>query len=220
MYGKRFNEPWQLESVVAYACSILAGVKFDTLVFRGFSGTLVGPATALRLGKRWALIRKQGDTAHSSRIVEGDNIGDYVIIDDFLDTGHTVRTIAETLSKLTEIRSACVGVVFYEQNWCNGAEDARDYWQNKVGTIPILNWRHLPALTPEPKTEPFSDSFYDWMKKQEVVPKTTIVRSSYGGVKFREPKKIQDSVFMDIETDYSNLLSGPPLPEFLKEVAF
>lgn len=69
-------------------------VQFDTIVFRGNSGTLIAPVIASRLGKEILMVRKPNDKSHSFSLLEGNcDIKKYIIIDDFMDTGETIREI-------------------------------------------------------------------------------------------------------------------------------
>lgn len=68
--------------------------KFDVIAFRGMSGALVAPAVAARLGKDLIMVRKTTDNSHSYLATEGRvNCKSFVIIDDFAQSGETVRTI-------------------------------------------------------------------------------------------------------------------------------
>jgi len=142
MYHTKFHDPRVFAGLVKRAVKCLKHVKFDTIVFRGFSGAVVGPVVALRLKKPWALVRKAGDNTHSSHHVEGDVSGDYVIIDDFVATGETVKHI---VSKCPDGR--CVGAYFYDCKWadgvwCNGRGDSalRAQITDYIGGIKVLNW--------------------------------------------------------------------------------
>jgi hypothetical protein len=144
MYGSPFNAPGEFKHVVDYAVDCLKEIEFDTLVFRGFSGAVVGPTVALQLRKPWALVRKPGDTAHSGRRMEGGVAGKYVILDDFIDTGTTINAIVEAVSIVSPCRTECVGVVLYEQSWCSRNNPDREHWEGRIGGLTILNWKDPP----------------------------------------------------------------------------
>ena len=138
MYYNKFNQPDDFAMIVEHAVNTLKdvlsrGIQFDTVVFRGFSGALVGPTVALQLGKYWALVRKKGDNSHSLNPIEGQVYGNYVIIDDFTDTGHTVKEILGACRDGT-----CVGAYFYDTKWFEGVKNNVDYLEERIG-IPILN---------------------------------------------------------------------------------
>ncbi len=91
-------------------------LRFDTVVFRGMSGALMAPGVARKMGKELVMVRKD-DGNHSGMRVEGfKSPKRYIIVDDFVCTGATVKAIYAALkdSVMTEQRAAkCVGVVCY-----------------------------------------------------------------------------------------------------------
>lgn len=90
----------------------LSKFDFDTIVVTGVSGLLIGPVVAHMMGKKIAVIRKEDDGSHSSDTIEGE-IGDrYVIIDDFICTGTTVKRMKARM-KSTCPRAVCVGLYSY-----------------------------------------------------------------------------------------------------------
>jgi len=95
----------------------LSEVKFDTIVFRGMSGALIAPIIAHQLRKRITLCRKDSDDSHSGHgFAEGyKEIKRYVIIDDFINEGHTVRSILKTINVI-ESNAECVGIFLYRSN--------------------------------------------------------------------------------------------------------
>lgn len=101
-------------NVIQKICKVLKkhDNKFDTIVFRGMSGTLISPTVSLYLRKKMLLVRKQ-DQSHSPLSVEGDyEVKKYIIIDDCIDSGNTIRSI---LSKIFEFnrKAKPVGVLLY-----------------------------------------------------------------------------------------------------------
>jgi orotate phosphoribosyltransferase-like protein len=78
------------------------GSEYDTIVVSGLSGTLVGPAVAYMLGKRLVVIRKPGDSAHTSRHPglrsgEPNDIGRWIFLDDFISLGGTRNRVREEI---------------------------------------------------------------------------------------------------------------------------
>jgi len=87
---------YNLESVIESAKADLADVDFDTIVGTGFSGGVVIPTLALALGKRFVLIRKEGDDSHHGpgRLI--GSLGErWVFVDDFVSTGSTRARVIE-----------------------------------------------------------------------------------------------------------------------------
>jgi len=86
--------------------------EFDAIAFRGLSGALLAPIVALQMGKTLIAVRK-GESTHSSRDVEGDyGARRYVIIDDIVSSGDTVRAIIADI-KTENPEAYCIGVYQY-----------------------------------------------------------------------------------------------------------
>jgi orotate phosphoribosyltransferase len=81
----------------------LAGVRFDTMVGTGLSGSLMIPVLARALNKNWAIVRKPGDSTHSPHMIEGTIGARWVFVDDFIDSGATryrvIRTVTEVVAE-------------------------------------------------------------------------------------------------------------------------
>ena len=136
MYNDKFHTPEDFAEIINKAAKDLKKVKFDIIVFRGFSGAIVGSALALQLRKPWALVRKPGDSTHSGRLVEGDVEGDYIIVDDFIDSGVTVNEIIDVCRK-----GNCIGVYLYDRKWLRdwNDEESRSRILHKIG-VKVINW--------------------------------------------------------------------------------
>jgi hypothetical protein len=108
-------------------------VQFDTIVFRGMSGALIAPIIAYKLDKEVIIIRK-GEDAHSCRKAEGYTKSKrFIIIDDFVSSGDTIRQIFQSLYEMSwesshwnEMEAAiCSGVFLYNSSkWRLTTRDA------------------------------------------------------------------------------------------------
>ena len=143
-----------------YQLILHSGVKFDTIVFRGMSGALVAPIVAQKLVKPITLCRKSSDDAHAggNRIEGMTNFETYIIIDDVIETGKTIRSIIEVVNLKMEAMlqspAECVGIFLYRSfsdsnnfdgiprfNFCvkNGKPDfSRSRGDNLVDTLNLL----------------------------------------------------------------------------------
>ena len=96
--GYMDNAVFDLQKVVREAVANLRPVasEFDTLVGTGFSGGLIIPTLALRLKKKFVLIRKESDDSHhgSGRLL-GELGERWIFVDDFTSTGTTKRRVIE-----------------------------------------------------------------------------------------------------------------------------
>ena len=92
-----------------------AGLRIDAIAFRGMSGCLFGAPLAARMRKPMIMVRKKcvdcgREQSHTSQTVEGDrNATTYVIVDDFVASGNTVRTIQAAITEWSQ--AVCVGVM-------------------------------------------------------------------------------------------------------------
>lgn len=83
---------------IAQAVKRLDKIHFDAIAFTGHSGSLIAPAVAYEMGKGLIVVKK--NLGHSSYRVEGAVFAaKYVILDDFISSGDTIRRIARTLRK-------------------------------------------------------------------------------------------------------------------------
>ena len=95
--------------------------KFDFIAFRGLSGSLIAFVICHTLKKGMVVVRKdkKDEQCHSVNLVESekDDIGRYVILDDQISTGATLRTILEKI-KGAGLKGDCVGI-YTHQVWVN-----------------------------------------------------------------------------------------------------
>jgi orotate phosphoribosyltransferase len=136
----------------------LSGVDFDTIVFRGMSGALIAPTVAHRLKKCITISRKENDSSHNGGgIIEGNvDIQKYIILDDFISTGNTIKAILLAFQRSCIFREKlvkpkCVGVFLYRSSSSSPfvIEEGEDgNFPNKI-SIPIfshcLNYQKLTS---------------------------------------------------------------------------
>lgn len=94
----------------------LRGFSCEAIAFTGMSGAIMAPMIAARLGVPLILVRKPFDNSHSGRRVEGAYDADtYLIVDDFISSGDTVRNIVQEILAVNA-KARCVGVYSYRYN--------------------------------------------------------------------------------------------------------
>ncbi len=121
-------DPSKLASIIDTIVTCLKGVEFDTVVGRGLSGAIVVPMVALRLNKKFAIVRKLTPTHGNA--VEGDCSGRAVIVDDWVSSGDTLR-------KCLAICNNCVGVYLYA--YAMGTKGLTTYLNSKGFAVKVLN---------------------------------------------------------------------------------
>jgi orotate phosphoribosyltransferase-like protein len=102
------NAVFDLQQVVREAVDILGPVKseFDTLVGTGFSGGLLIPTLALRLRRKFILIRKETDDSHhGSGKILGELGAKWIFVDDFTSSGATRRRVIDKITVAASQRS-------------------------------------------------------------------------------------------------------------------
>lgn len=101
----------EVKKTIRRSKALLKRYDFDTIAFRGMSGALIAPHLALALNKHLILVRKNITDTHSEHTVEG-NKGSlrYVIVDDLIATGNTVRTILDAVHVFAP-KAICIGVL-------------------------------------------------------------------------------------------------------------
>lgn len=106
--------PSSLKQIAAKICRKLKYRKndFDVIAFRGMSGALIAPIVAAKMNKGMLMVRKESDKNHSNFTVEGNIAGDrFIIIDDLVCTGDTIREIVSKVQKGTSKKF--VGLCLY-----------------------------------------------------------------------------------------------------------
>lgn len=101
-----------LGAVIDHAARALEGVKFDTLVGTGFSGGLVVPALAQRLGVNFLLVRKPGDNSHHTGRLVGKLGHRWIFVDDFVSSGETRARVQKAVSQ-ANVSTTYVGDYLY-----------------------------------------------------------------------------------------------------------
>lgn len=113
--------------------------QFDSIVCCGVSGLMVVPQIAELLNKHIIVVRKEGEKCYSEFRTEGVAPFQYIIIDDLICSGETIKHIKKVL-KDEYYRSQCVGVYCYLPNECayQPSETGSKLCQRDLGT-PLLN---------------------------------------------------------------------------------
>lgn len=88
------------------------------IVCTGLSGIMVGTAVAARTKRDFAIVRKPKEVTNSSNQIEGYTMEQYVIVDDFNETGETIERILTMMDKRCECSAECVGIIMYD-GWDN-----------------------------------------------------------------------------------------------------
>lgn len=125
-YHEHTYRPARLATVAKRVCKSLKKLqkklKFDAIAFTGTSGAAIAYPVSVLTGMHLICVRKTSEKSHGKRI-EGTfkNVRRYIILDDFIAEGGTIKKIAEELAKESDAayydydRARCVGVCLYDR---------------------------------------------------------------------------------------------------------
>jgi len=112
--------------------------SFDSIACCGVSGLMVVPQIAELLNKNIVVVRK-GEQCYSQFLTEGAAPFRYIILDDLICSGATLRLIRDTI-KEEYARARCVGLYCYLPDQCayRHDNDGNKLFQRDAG-FPLLN---------------------------------------------------------------------------------
>ena len=73
-------------------------IKFEAVAATGTSGLAISPILSHVFDKKLTIIQKKSTRRHSNQLVDGWVDLDYVIVDDFIGTGKTIKRIQDGLA--------------------------------------------------------------------------------------------------------------------------
>jgi len=108
----------QRKEVVSDCLKCLAAHKdnFDAIAVSGYSMSLIGSIIAHKMNKGLIIVRKDEDERASNFEVEGTVCDRYIIIDDLICSGETLRRITNKISELHHSPAKLYGVYLYKIN--------------------------------------------------------------------------------------------------------
>lgn len=118
--------------------------EFDTIVCCGVSGLMVVPQIAELLNKHILIVRKD-EKRYSEFRTEGVAPFKYVVVDDLICSGDTIKHIKKTISEEYS-RAKCVGIYCYLIDECvyHPDESGSKLCQRDLG-VPLLNLKQQTA---------------------------------------------------------------------------
>jgi adenine/guanine phosphoribosyltransferase-like PRPP-binding protein len=85
---------------------------FDSIACQGTSGCWFASILAYHMHKHLVLVRKDNLDNHATVLVEAATIGNYLIVDDLVETGNTINRIRTEINKVD--KAVSVGLYLYE----------------------------------------------------------------------------------------------------------
>lgn len=111
--------------------------KFDSIACCGISGLMVVPQIAELLDKHIVVIRKTNDKCYSEFPMEGVTPFRYVIVDDLVCSGSTIKHINNTIYEDCP-KARCVGVYCYMPQECAYTQETTKLFERDFKTV-LLN---------------------------------------------------------------------------------
>jgi adenine/guanine phosphoribosyltransferase-like PRPP-binding protein len=107
--------------------------QFDSIACCGVSGLMVVPQIAELLDKHIVVIRKRDEQCYSQFPMEGVTPFQYIIIDDLVCSGYTIKHIKSTIYEDCP-KARCVGVYCYMPEECAYNEKNLSLFKRDFGT--------------------------------------------------------------------------------------
>ena len=144
-YGWAGNNPADLRMKMKDAIPVFERLRyelnFDAAAFTGSSGCCIAFVLAYETGIPLLYVRKPGEKSHGSALecnVKETPIKKYLIVDDFIDTGDTIRKMVKRINRACSKKSMKapepVGVFLFETSAFNppririNEDDFLDCW--------------------------------------------------------------------------------------------
>jgi adenine/guanine phosphoribosyltransferase-like PRPP-binding protein len=119
-----------VKRAITHATRLVENYKVEAIAFSGVSGASLGYILGYTLGVPLMCIRKPRERAHYYGTLEGcTSARRYMIVDDFIATGDTVRNIMETITKECN-DSVCVVMMMFNQD-----DRQRTFYHRDVRTV-------------------------------------------------------------------------------------
>lgn len=97
-------------------------LKFDYIVFTGISGASIAWPVCYKLKIPAIVVRKPGEKSHGYPVegVGANKCKKYIIIDDFISSGNTIRKIIDSIESndydVGKARAKCIGIFLHNSD--------------------------------------------------------------------------------------------------------
>ncbi len=116
IYQEKLHKPDALLDAADKLCKQIQkhAPTATAIAVRGMSGAVIGGLISAFSGLPLIIVRKDDDQRHGYYNVQGprDFVGDYVIVDDLIDSGLTIDKIMLQINH--ETTAMCIGIFLYE----------------------------------------------------------------------------------------------------------
>lgn len=137
-----------VDKLILSAQKMRKEIGFDTIAFQGTSGSAGAYILAKELYVPLICIRKENEKSHYAQdngLFEGSlDAKRYIIVDDFICSGHTVRRIENIIHEKLKGNAKCVGYLMYSSSRDPYTYNDRPVWTLKSGfnyEQQVINYR-------------------------------------------------------------------------------
>lgn len=88
---------------------------FDAIAFRGTSGAAMAYPLSYLMNIPLICVRKSAEPSHGSLVEGNTGINSYLILDDLISEGKTIRAIVKAIQK-ENFSAECVGILLYDSS--------------------------------------------------------------------------------------------------------
>ena len=147
-YLKKAFDPVLLRRIALETYLVMQQVEAEVVIARGLSGIVVATAMGTLFNAPFAIVRKPDESTHStngSLEVHTDRVGsyseriydDYIIVDDLISTGATMKAIAAAAKSSSTIDGRCVGIALYGNQY--SGTSSKGTWEINGKQVRIFN---------------------------------------------------------------------------------
>lgn len=160
----------------------MKGVKYDTIVGTGVSGTVFASRVAASMRKKLVIVRKNTESSHDGHTVIGDVGKRWLFVDDFISRGTTIRRVQDSMDEFYDdyrwrfeddrgfpVRPEFVGVYEYDYARFTPFNKFRDSDVNERVLIDRKYERRTPAVPVSAKIDFKAITFNDILKDMQTV---------------------------------------------------
>lgn len=159
------TKPERLMEIVDKVAAVVKKLREDNpglthIVAQGSSGQSVAWPVSYKLGIPVCIVRKPGEQSHAGEMSGSGDLGNYIIIDDLISTGTTLRRVIKAIADRHErslgewsvtppMVPVCIGVVLYQDRSYteSGSFRVTEYGSPEpVVTVPVYGGNYSEAL--------------------------------------------------------------------------
>jgi adenine/guanine phosphoribosyltransferase-like PRPP-binding protein len=120
-YLARVFSPAWFKDTAREVCAVLRLIlrndPFQAIAIRGQSGAAFGYIASYKLGIPVLAIRKDDEKSHGRSVEGPDTLKRFVILDDLIDSGSTIRAIFDQVDRFSLTRDDCAAILLWNSKY-------------------------------------------------------------------------------------------------------